>query len=134
MNTVENNFNELTQLGLSTFGEEYAEYATEQHAEAMATLWDMDATPKHVADLTLEDLLKQPFDVAHKYINQFTMVKRINMLNKLTDYRNHLYNETGKFGAEGLPKEEQLSAKNFRSLLGKIKHLEILQNWLYGID
>ncbi len=34
---------------------------------------------------------------------------------------------------EGIDKDEQLSPESFRALLGKIKHIEIIQNWLYGI-
>lgn len=134
MENVEKMLKMSCDLGLSTLGEEYAEYFAEQSKETMAELWNKEITSAYVQGLSLEDLLKLPFDVAHKYINQFTMDKRIKILSNLSTYRDHLYNQTGRYGGEGLSAAEQISAADFRMLLGKIKHLEILQNWLYGIE
>lgn len=86
----------------------------------------------YVEKMTLDDLLKLPFNDARKVIGSFSMEKRIKMLDALTTRRNFYYGETSRF-AEHVPKDEQLSPEQFRSLLSKIKHIEIVQNWLYGI-
>lgn len=86
----------------------------------------------YIENMTFDELLKLPFNEAQKAISFFSMEKRIKMLDELTTRRSHYYNQTAKFG-EGIPKDEQLSPEAFRSLLGKIKHIEIMQNWLYGI-
>ena len=62
-----------------------------------------------------------------------TIAKRISILDELAKYRDFLYDTVGDYGRQGIPLEEQLSANDFRALVGRIKHLEILQNWLYGI-
>jgi hypothetical protein len=87
---------------------------------------------KYVEKLSFDDLLKLPFDEAKYAVDTFSMEKRIAILQELTERRTYYYSQTSRFG-EGVPKDEQLSPEAFRSLLGKIKHLEIIQNWLYGI-
>lgn len=87
---------------------------------------------EYLENITFDELLKLPFKEAQKAIGFFSMEKRIKMLDELTTRKSHYYNQTAKFG-EGIPKDEQLSPEAFRSLLGKIKHVEIVQNWLYGI-
>ena len=87
---------------------------------------------EYLENITFDELLKLPFKEAQKAISFFSMEKRIKMLDELTTRKSHYYNQTAKFG-EGIPKDEQLSPEAFRSLLGKIKHVEIVQNWLYGI-
>lgn len=134
MNDVNTIFKELSDLGFSSLGEEYEQYLAEQNKEAMESMWSTKITSEYIEKLTLDDVLKLPFDTAHKYIDQFSMAKRIAILEDLSKYRNHLYEQTGRYGGEGLSKDEQISATDFRLLLGKIKHLEILQNWLYGIN
>lgn len=86
---------------------------------------------EYVRKLTLDELLKLPFDGAKKVIDSFSMEKRINMLNELDEKKTYYYNQTARYC--GVSKDELISAAEFRSLLGKIKHLEIVQNWLYGI-
>ena len=88
--------------------------------------------PEYVEKLSFDDLLKLPFDEAKYTVDAFSMEKRIAILQELTERRTYYYSQTSRFG-EGVPKDEQLSPEAFRSLLGKIKHLEIIQNWLYGI-
>ena len=87
---------------------------------------------EYIEDMTFDELLKLPFNEAQKAISFFSMEKRIKMLDELTTRRTYYYNQTVRFG-EGIPKDEQLSPEAFRSLLSKIKHIEIVQNWLYGI-
>lgn len=86
----------------------------------------------YIENMTFDELLKLPFTEAQRAITSFSMEKRIKMLDELTTRRTYYYNQTSRFG-EGVPKDEQLSPEAFRSLLAKIKHIEIVQNWLYGI-
>lgn len=88
--------------------------------------------PEYVEKLSFDDLLKLPFNEAKCAVDTFSMEKRIAILQELTERRMYYYSQTSRFG-EGIPKDEQLSPEAFKSLLGKIKHLEIVQNWLYGI-
>ena len=89
-------------------------------------------TSEYIENMTFDELLKLPFKEAQKAISSFSMEKRIKMLDELSTRRLHYYSQTTRFG-EGVPKDEQLSPEAFRSLLAKIKHIEIVQNWLYGI-
>ncbi len=91
-----------------------------------------DNMSAYVEKMTFDDLLKLPFNEAQRAINSFSMEKRIKILDELTTRRSYYYNQTSKYG-EGISKDEQLSPEAFRSLIGKIKHIEIVQNWLYGI-
>lgn len=86
-----------------------------------------------VNDVTLDKIMSSNFPVAKDLIDQMTIVKRIKMLDEVYTYREFLYENIGRYGMEGLSKEEQLTANEFRVLMGRIKHLEILQNWLFGI-
>lgn len=134
MNTIEKIFIGQDEERNTPLYQEYAEYLTQQGTEEIKQLSEVTEMSKYVNDLTLDNLLKLPFDVSHKYIKLFTLEKRIEILDKLTTYRAHLYEQTNRYGAEGLRKDEQLGPKDFRMLLGKIKHLEILQAWLFGIE
>ena len=86
----------------------------------------------YIEKMTLDDLLKIKFTEEQKDVESFSMEKRIKILDELSQRRLHYYDQTTRFG-EGVPKEEQLSPEMFRSLISKIKHIEIVQNWLYGI-
>lgn len=86
----------------------------------------------YIENLTFDALIKMPYDTARKTIENFSMKKRIEILDIANARRDHYYSVMNTYG-EGIPKDEQLSATEFRSLLSKIKHIEILQNWLYGI-
>ena len=137
METVKDMFKTVSELGLQKASmpefAEYEEYFTEQNKEAIESMWDAEPTSSYISKLKLDDVLKLPFDLAHKYIDNFSMSKRISMLNELSTYRMHLYDQASRYG-EGLTKDEQIGPKDFRMLMGKIKHLEIVQNWLYGIQ
>lgn len=90
-------------------------------------------TENMVDSVTLETLVTTNFMAAKEVIDQMTIAKRIAILEDLSKYRLQLYDNFSRFGEKGVPRDEQLSAEDFRILLGRIKHLEILQNWLYGI-
>lgn len=85
---------------------------------------------EYVQNLSLEELLKLPYNSAKNLIDTFSMPKRIDMLNTLTIRRDHYYNEVSRFGAE----EDGITNNEFKQIMSKIKHLEIVQNWLYGIQ
>ena len=85
----------------------------------------------YVKNMKFDELVKLPFEEAQKTIERMEMAKRIAMLDELTTLRKFYYEETKRYC--GVSKDELISASEFRSLLSKIKHLEILQNWLYGI-
>lgn len=86
-----------------------------------------------VNDVSLDKIMSSNFTTAKEIIEQMTIAKRIKMLDEVYTYREYLYENIGRYGMEGLSKEEQLTANEFRILMGRIKHLEILQNWLFGI-
>ena len=96
--------------------------------EALAGLWE---NSEYISNLTAEELLKMPFKNAQKAVEQFTMKKRIDILEDIEKLRIHYYNQMGRYGNGSLA--EQISPAEFKSLLGKVKHIEIVQNWLYGI-
>lgn len=87
---------------------------------------------EYIQKLTFDELLKLSFDGAKKAVDSFSMEKRIAMLNEMDTRKNYYYEQTSRFC--GVSKKEEISASEFRSLLGKIKHIEILQNWLYGLS
>ena len=87
---------------------------------------------EYIRKLTFDELLQLPFEEAKKSINSFSMEKRIAMLNEMDSRKTYYYNQTARYC--GVSKEELITASEFRSLLGKIKHIEILQNWLYGLS
>ena len=140
-NEIQNIWKQVVSLGL--MDEKFFENNVSE--EEFNTLLEMDdAELIHLQDIgdkdmsiyiekmTLDDLLKLPFTEAQKAVESFSMEKRIKMLDELSQRRLYYYDQTVKFG-EGVPKEEQLSPEMFRSLISKIKHIEIVQNWLYGI-
>ena len=80
----------------------------------------------YVKNMKFDELVKLPFEEAQKTIERMEMAKRIAMLDELTTLRKFYYEETKRYC--GVSKDELISASEFRSLLSKIKHLEILQN------
>lgn len=86
-----------------------------------------------INDVTLDKIMSSNFMSAKEVIEQMTIAKRIKMLDEVYAYREYLYENISRYGMEGLSKDEQLTANEFRVLIGRIKHLEILQNWLFGI-
>lgn len=86
---------------------------------------------EYIRNLSFDELIRLPFDGAKKAIDSFSMEKRIKMLGELDEKKKYYYEQTARYC--GVSKDELISASEFRSLLGKIKHIEIIQNWLYGI-
>lgn len=86
--------------------------------------------PDKIKNLTLNDLLHKGFYEAKQDIDLMSLDIRIALLADLDEYKCYLYDSIGHWGDPGCA----LSATDFRSILGKIKHLEIIQNWLFGIE
>lgn len=134
MSEIKTIWNELMQLGLcdeETCDDPDLQAWLENSQETLEGFWQESS--EYIENLTVTELLKLPFTNAQKAVEQFSMKKRLDILEEMSKLRTHYYNQLSRFG-EGIPKEEQISATEFRSLLGKIKHIEIVQNWLYGIS
>lgn len=101
--------------------------------DKLKELMRIKKTEEMVDSITLETIMASNFMSAKEIIDQMTIAKRIAILNDLSEYRIQLYDSFSRYGEKGVPRDEQLSAEDFRMLLGRVKHLEILQNWLYGI-
>lgn len=101
--------------------------------DKLKELMRIKETEDMVDSINLETILTINFMAAKEVIDQMTIAKRIAMLEDLSKYRIQLYDSFSRYGEKGVPRDEQLSAEDFRMLLGRVKHLEIIQNWLYGI-
>lgn len=101
--------------------------------KALKALLILKKEEESVAEVSLEQVLTSSFQIAKDTIDKMTLAKRIEMLDDLDKYRDYLYEQVNRYGAQGLSKDEQLKASEFRVIMGRIKHMEIIQNWLFGI-
>lgn len=101
--------------------------------KALKALLILKKEEENVAEVSLEQVLTSSFQTAKDTIDKMTLAKRIEMLDDLDKYRDYLYEQVNRYGAQGLSKDEQLKASEFRVIMGRIKHMEIIQNWLFGI-
>lgn len=101
--------------------------------KALKALLILKKEEESVAEVSLEQVLTSSFQTAKGTIDKMTLAKRIEMLDDLDKYRDYLYEQVNRYGAQGLSKDEQLKASEFRVIMGRIKHMEIIQNWLFGI-
>lgn len=101
--------------------------------KALKALLVLKKEEESVAEVTLEQVLTSSFQTAKDTIDKMTLAKRIEVLDDLDKYRDYLYEQVNRYGAQGLSKDEQLKASEFRVIMGRIKHMEIIQNWLFGI-
>ena len=133
---------DLQSKGLSqeTFYEamSWDEFVKEQERlveddKALKALLILKKEEESVAEVSLEQVLTSSFQTAKDTIDKMTLAKRIEMLDDLDKYRDYLYEQVNRYGAQGLSKDEQLKASEFRVIMGRIKHMEIIQNWLFGI-
>lgn len=116
--------------------DEYVQSITElaDDDEALRELLKMKQEEDMVNKVTLQTIMSTNFTKAKQTIDKMTIMKRIQILEELDEYKSYLYDSAGTWGQPGIPKEEQLSDTAFRAILGRIKHLEILQGWLFGIS
>lgn len=133
---------DLQSKGLSqeTFYEamSWDEFVKEQERlveddKALKALLILKKEEESVAEVSLEQVLTSSFQTAKDTIDKMTLAKRIEMLDDLDKYRDYLYEQVNRYGAQGLSKDEQPKASEFRVIMGRIKHTEIIQNWLFGI-
>lgn len=101
--------------------------------KALKALLILKKEEESVAEVSLEQVLTSSFQTAKDTIDKMTLAKRIEILDGLDKYRDYLYEQVNRYGAQGLSKDEQLKASEFRVIMGRIKHMEIIQNWLFGI-
>lgn len=101
--------------------------------KALKALLILKKEEESVAEVSLEQVLTSSFQTAKDTIDKMTLAKRIEILDDLDKYRDYLYEQVNRYGAQGLSKDEQLKASEFRVIMGRIKHMEIIQNWLFGI-
>lgn len=102
--------------------------------EGLRQLLRMKTEEDMINEVTLQGIMADNFYHAKETIDKMTIKKRIELLAELDQYKAYLYDVAGNWGQPGIPKEEQFSAKTFRATMGRIKHLEILQGWLFGIS
>lgn len=113
--------------------QEYESLLIAEDTEALFQMIDQD-DEETIAKITLEDLMRMPFDKSKKSIEKFSLAKRIQVLSDLDTRRSYLYSYAARYGVGNPRDPEFVSAKDWRSTMGRIKHLEILQAWLYGIN
>ena len=101
--------------------------------KALKALLILKKEEESVAEVSLEQVLTSSFQTAKDTIDKMPLAKRIEMLDDLDKYRDYLYEQVNRYGAQGLSKDEQLKASEFRVIMGRIRHMEIIQNWLFGI-
>ena len=130
---IQSTMEQLDKLGLLKEDLDVKEFedALARDTAELTQLLELVDDNDYVKNMKFDELVKLPFEEAQKTIERMEMAKRIAMLDELTTLRKFYYEETKRYC--GVSKDELISASEFRSLLGKIKHLEILQNWLYGI-
>lgn len=113
--------------------EEYSKLISEEDESNLLEILNKEEMDTYLTKLTIIDLMKFPFDRALRITKQFTLAKRIALLEELNKHRSFLYSQASKYDAENLPKEEGLTPREWSIVMGRIKHLEILMSWLYGI-
>lgn len=117
----------------SILGYEFMEYEAnlEKSQQELELLLNLDLD-KHAEAITFDQLCVITFNKAKVVICKMTIQKRISMLKPLQNRLDHLYEGTKGYydSMFGSP----VSPKVFQQMMGKIKHMEILMSWLYGIE
>lgn len=113
--------------------QEYESLLIAEDTEALFQMIEQE-DEEVIANITLDDLMKMPFDKSKKSIDKFSLAKRIQVLSELDARRSYLYSCASRYGIGSPHNPDFVSAKDWRIIMGRIKHLEILQAWLYGIS
>lgn len=119
---------------ITALSEQYGDYVAglkESEKELLAIL-DLRGVDKLVETINYEQLTKLTFDKAKSLIQKFSVAKRIKVLQDLDKHRVYLYDCTKAYNDQMFGKS--MPVKDFMKIMGKIKHIEILQNWLFGIE
>jgi hypothetical protein len=120
---------------LSYLSEEFIEYEQtelQQSEKEMLDLLNPECISTLSETITFEQLSKLTFNKAHNCIIGMQIAKRIKMMEDLKFHLFHLYEATKEYNDKGFGKS--MPPKDFQKIMGKIKHLEILQSWLFGIE
>lgn len=119
---------------LSYLYEAFEEYEKElkDSAQELKTIIDSTELDNVAKNITMDELAKLSFNTAHQVIQRLNIPTRIRLLNDLDKRLLSLYTATKHYNDAMFGKS--MPPKDFLTIMGKIKHLEILQSWLYGID
>lgn len=105
----------------------------EKSEEEVLKLHPLSKLNEWADSLDFDDLTHLTFVRALEVIKQLTLKRRIELLADMQTHLDHCYAQTKRYDV-GITKEEQISSKVFMELMGRIKHLEILRSWLFGIE
>lgn len=121
--------------GLSNLSEEMKEYARalEESQQEVLSLFEETEATKWADIISFDELMRLSFSKAHAVIKNISFKKRLKLLSQLDHHLVCLYEETKKY-KDSVTEESKLTSKDFMRIMAKIKHLEILQSWLYGIE
>lgn len=86
---------------------------------------------KRIEELELEDLIKLSFESAKFAIERVSFKRRLKLLEDVDKFLLSLYKSTEAYGEQSFG--QAMQPKIFEQIMGRIKHLEILQTWLFGI-
>jgi hypothetical protein len=110
----------------------YQESVLSESEKEMLILLDLENINEWAESVTFEQLAKFTFNRAKEIINEITLKRRIKLLGDLDYHLIHLYEATKGYNDKGFGKS--MSPDEFYGIMGKIKHYEVLQNWLFGIE
>jgi len=121
--------------GLSNLSEEMKEYARalEESQQEVLSLFEENEATKWADIISFDELTRLSFSKAHTIIKNISFKKRLKLLSQLDYHLVCLYEETKKY-KDLIAGKSELTPKDFMRIMAKIKHLEILQSWLYGIE
>jgi hypothetical protein len=128
---------DMQQLGLISQEvqlqmKEYEGRSLEETEKEVLALFADQRVEEYAQYITFDDLSKLTFDKAKKVIQHISLAQRIDYLGKLDKKLLYLYESTKGYNGQGFGKS--MPVKDFMHVMGCIKHLEIIQTWLYGID
>lgn len=104
-------------------------------AEDLQRLSEIESQSKLAEFVDLALLSELSLNRAHEVIQEITLSKRIKILRDLDRHLLSLYEVSSRFGNEkNLDPADRITEKDYFKILGKIKHLEIMQTWLFGIE
>jgi hypothetical protein len=111
---------------------DYEDDVLKASEKELEMILDLNKIEEWAESITFDQLTKLTFDKAHRAIGKISMKNRIKLLNELDRRLVYLYECTK--GYNDIMFGKSMPPKDFFSIMGKIKHLEIIQNWLFGIE
>lgn len=123
----------VCELGeLSILLNDMVDYSNRTSEEELEAMFAMTKIERRAEELPFDDLMRLSFDTAHKVINNVSFKRRLQLLEELDYKLVHLYDATKAYNGQVFGKS--MAPKVFQRIMGNIKHLEIIQNWLFGIE